>query len=129
MCNENLDLVQLLGNCPKGTKLYSPIAGEVSFIGINKESTDNYPIKCEFGTKNIGILFTSDGHYFSKQEADGECVLFPSKNCRDWSKFELFKDGDIVVSYDVRPFILKGSTDGKFPLAYGGVNSRCEFIP
>lgn len=131
MCNEKLNLVQLLGNCPKGTKLYSPIAGEVSFIGINKESTDNYPIKCEFGTKNIGILFTSDGHYFSKQETDdgSECVLFPSKDNRDWSTFCVYKDGDFLANDDGRAFIFRGKfSKSGYPMAYGGVDACDEFI-
>ena len=33
--NENLNLVEILKDCPKGTKLYSPIFGEVKFEEIN----------------------------------------------------------------------------------------------
>ena len=29
--NENLDLTKILKGCPKGTKFYSPIYGEVRF--------------------------------------------------------------------------------------------------
>ncbi len=126
MCDEKLNLAKLLSSCPKGTKLWSPLFGEVTFEFVEKRNV-GAPIVL---TSPDGSLcrFGEDGTYYQGYE-DAECLLFPSKNCRDWSKFELFKDGDIVVSYDVRPFILKGSTDGKFPLAYGGVNSRCEFIP
>lgn len=70
---------------------------------------------CPKGTKLWSPLY---GTYYQGYK-DAECLLFPSKDRRDWSN----KDGDIVVSYDVRPFILKGSTDGKFPLAYGGSKS------
>ena len=32
--NENIDLIEILKNCPKGTKLFSYIHGEVEFDGI-----------------------------------------------------------------------------------------------
>ena len=32
--NENLNLVEILKDCPEGTKLYSPIIGEVEFKRI-----------------------------------------------------------------------------------------------
>lgn len=126
MCDEKLNLVKLLSSCPKGTKLWSPLFGEVTFEFVEKRNV-GAPIVLT-SPDGSSCRFGEDGTYYQGYE-DAECLLFPSKNCRDWSKFELFKDGDIVVSYDVRPFILKGSTDGKFPLAYGGVNNRCEFIP
>ena len=34
--NENIDLTKILKDCPKGTKLYTPIWGYVTFIKINK---------------------------------------------------------------------------------------------
>ena len=39
--NENIDLTKILKDCPKGTKLYSPVFGKVELkvIGDNK-----YPI-------------------------------------------------------------------------------------
>lgn len=42
MCNESLDLVKLLGNCPEGTKLYSPLLGEVLLTSVS--TSDRYPI-------------------------------------------------------------------------------------
>ena len=80
--NENIDLTKILKDCPKGTKLYSPNFGEVEFqqIGINNE----YPIIVELKTGAFEG-FTPDGKLFSNH--NGECVLFPSKDQRDWSKF------------------------------------------
>ena len=78
-----LDLVEILKNCPKGTKLYSTIHGEVT---LNYVSTDvNYPINVIWreGTAS----FTRYGRYAIK--SDGECILFPSKDQRDWSKFKV----------------------------------------
>lgn len=126
MCDGKLNLAKLPGSCPKGTKLWSPLSGEVTFEFVEKRNA-GAPIVLT-SSDGSSCRFGEDGTYYQGY-GDAECLLFPSKNCRDWSKFELFEDGDIVVGYDAGPFILKGSTDGKFPLAYGGVNSRCEFIP
>ena len=41
--NENLNLVEVLKDCPEGTKLYSTIFGEVEFGGISQSRTI-YPI-------------------------------------------------------------------------------------
>ena len=40
--NENINLCEILKDCPKGTKLYSPVIGEVIFEDINYNSS--YPI-------------------------------------------------------------------------------------
>ena len=80
--NENIDLTKILKNCPKGTKLYSIIHGEVEYAGINDKSL----YRVEFKTENKDICgITSDGRHLSY--FNGECILFPSKEQRDWSKF------------------------------------------
>lgn len=93
--NENLNLVEILKDCPKGTKLYSTIFGEIEFGFIEDNSI--YPIVLIL---NGGYEYlTSDGKLFN--QFDGECILFPSKENRDWSKFKPtyeFKDGDIVAT-------------------------------
>ena len=81
--NENLNLVEILKNCPKGTKLYSPIVGEVVFNGIDINSRHPIRIRCKCGVDNT---FTKDGRLV--WNCDGECMLFPSKEQRDWSKFK-----------------------------------------
>ena len=80
--NENIDLTKILKDCPKGTKLYTSNFGEVEFqqIGIYNE----YPIIVKLKTGDFEG-FTPDGKLFSNH--NGECVLFPSKDQRDWSKF------------------------------------------
>lgn len=128
MCNEKLDLVKLLGNCPKGTKLYSPITGEVLLEEVDTDYI--YPIKCAFGGGEI-ISFTSEGHYYSKDEvsADGECLLFPSKDNRNWSTFCAYKDGDFLANNDGRAFIFRGKfSEMGNPMAYGGIDPCDEFI-
>jgi hypothetical protein len=86
--NKNLNLVEILKDCPKGTKLYSTIFGEVEFIEIMVNN--EYPIKCRYKNvkNNINVTFvTTDGRYCFT--GNGECTLFPSKDQRDWSKFNI----------------------------------------
>lgn len=74
----------MLKNCPKGTKLYSPLYGEVKFGYIDFDFKE-YPIVIE---RNDGyIRFTQNGRldYFINEQ---ECMLFPSKENRDWSTFK-----------------------------------------
>ena len=80
--NENIDLTKILKDCPKGTKLYSPALGEVAFAAINNYDS-SYPItvKTEDGT----FCFTKQGKLYDIKQS--ECLLFPSREQRDWSKF------------------------------------------
>lgn len=91
--NENLDLTKILDGCPEGTKLYSTVNGEVIFQKVASFSCD-YPITATAYNKNKNstknACFAKDGTYML--DYDGECVLFPSKEQRDWSKFERFWD-------------------------------------
>ena len=81
--NEKIDLTQILKDCPKGTRLYSTIYGNVKFVRINIYSP--YPIIIE----NEGGVFsvTRRGMHIIDYEDNAECTLFPSKEQRDWSKF------------------------------------------
>lgn len=79
-----LDLVEVLKDCPAGTKLYSTIHGEVTFNYVGNPNTD-YPIKVSCIDGETG--YSHDGRYNNRY--NGECVLFPSKGQRDWSKFEI----------------------------------------
>ena len=80
--NDNIDLTKILKDCPEGTKLYSTIFGDVTFYCIDKIA--EYPIIL---TSEIvsRCSVSANGKYFV--EFGGECTLFPSKDQRDWSKF------------------------------------------
>ena len=82
--NENIDLTKILKDCPKGTKLYTTIWGEVTFIKVSKNVCNLYPIIIYNECGHIGL--TKDGRYLINKQ-DSECILFPSKDLRDWSKF------------------------------------------
>ena len=82
--NENLNLVEILKDCPKGTKLYSPIYGDVELVKVYHHD-ENFPIEIKL-SNNTFDCFSKDGRIFT--EFNGECTLFPSKDQRDWSKFK-----------------------------------------
>lgn len=87
-----MNIAKILENCPKGMKLYSPIFGEVMFGFV---SPDGW-IKCYTTSTQLG-MFYPDGTY----SKNGEVMLFPSKEQRDWNKFQIpFKFGDIVATYN-----------------------------
>jgi hypothetical protein len=91
-----MNLIEILKNCPKGMKLYSPIFGEVEFRGVN-ESTGKIACRNNDGKYHS---FLSDGKY----EFEGECMLFPSKEQRDWNDFMIpFKDGDVIIRTEFNP--------------------------
>lgn len=81
--NENIDLNKILKDCPKGTKLYSPLVGEVEFERI---LDDAYSVITLYNN-GLALSFTSEGLYYDNAGEEAECLLFPSKNQRDWSKF------------------------------------------
>ena len=80
--NENLNLAEILKDCPEGTKLYSPVLGEVDFVRISNDDI-SFPIRVRV---RYGMYtFSSQGRFCNIEQ--GECLLFPSKDQRDWSKF------------------------------------------
>ena len=83
--NENLNLIEILKDCPKGTKLYSTTYGDVELIRVNKNDNVDYPIEIKLSDDSINSV-TTDGRLC--EYYNGECVLFPSKEQRDWSKFK-----------------------------------------
>lgn len=101
-------MTKVLEGC-EGMELYCLLYGVVTLDRIREE---RYSIFIK--TPSSGLVpLTSDGRYFYPFE-DGECVLFPSKDNRDWSTFkrpakviftncvgEVFtqedKDNDVVV--------------------------------
>ena len=86
--NENLNLVEILKDCPEGTKLYSTVYGDVELVRVYLDD-NTYPIEIKIDEGSDMIYITNDGRLFD--DFRGECTLFPSKNQRDWSKFKVKK--------------------------------------
>ena len=78
--NEKIDLTKILSNCPRGFKLYSIVHGEVTFFAIEDGI---HPI-CVLTQNGVKAYYSSDGRLYISY---GKCVLFPSEEQEDWSKF------------------------------------------
>lgn len=91
-----INITTILKNKPKGTKLYSTVHGKCTLEAITDEI-----FKINFCTSKFGL--TQSGECilikFGNMYDDGECVIFPSKEMRDWSKFA-WKKGDVLVNKD-----------------------------
>ena len=81
--NKNIDLTKILENCPKGFELYSPICGSCEFYGIDGFFKH---LVCVTHKDESFYMFTKEGYLYDGYD-DAECLLFPSKDQRDWSKF------------------------------------------
>lgn len=89
MEQKDFDVYEILKGVPVGTKLYTPMCGKVWLSGManDKDSAKAIWTEDEAGRE----------HFFDKNgkiHKEGEILLFPSKQMRDWSKF--FKKGDVL---------------------------------
>ena len=88
------DIIAILKDKPKGTKLYSTVHGNCNLVSLGSEV-----FKIKFCTSKFGV--TQSGEYtlikFGNMFDGGECVVFPSKEMRDWSKFA-WKRGDVLIN-------------------------------
>ena len=91
---ENINIAEILKDKPKGTKLYSRICGAVELkkvINVRKKKS----IVVKELNSNNQHRFWHDGNFFRA----GQCVLQPSENMADWSKFS-WKKGDVLQNND-----------------------------
>lgn len=97
-----INIVEILRDMPKGTKLYSPLFGKCELIGVDNSK---YPIAIKAqridGAISKGIM--KDGRYFDGYE-DAECSLYPSAKMRCWDKF--FKRGDVLIDSDLETAVI-----------------------
>ena len=96
--NENLNLVEILKDCPEGTKLYSPVFGDVELDNIDILSDHPIRVLYKYGDDS----FSKDGRLFFN--CDCECMLFPSKEQRDWSKFKVKSNKPKFDPKTLKPF-------------------------
>lgn len=91
-----INIVEILKDKPQGTKLYSSACGKCKL-----EKVDDKSFKISFYNSKFGFMNGGEGYLDKngKLYDDGECVVFPSKEMRDWSKFA-WKKGDVLVSED-----------------------------
>ena len=89
-----INIAEILKDKPQGTKLYSRICGAVELkkvINVRKKKS----IVVKELNSNNQHRFWHDGNFFRA----GQCVLQPSENMADWSKFS-WKKGDVLQNND-----------------------------
>ena len=89
MEQKDIDIYEILKDVEYGTELYTPMCGKVWHSGMANDKDIAKAIWTE----------DEDGreHFFDKNGKiykEGEVLLFPSKEMRDWNKF--FKKGDVL---------------------------------
>ncbi len=91
-----INIVKILKDKPQGTKLYSSACGK-----CNLKEVDDKSFKISFYNSKFGFMNGGEGYLDKngKLYDDGECVVFPSKEMRDWRKFA-WKKGDVLVNKD-----------------------------
>lgn len=84
---EKTNIAEILKDKPVGIKLYSSTFGYIKFNGVHKDKVYFYSEDTNaHSVKPNGKMY--DG---------GECIIFPSKKMRDWSKFA-WKKGDVLIN-------------------------------
>ena len=93
---QKLNIAEILKDKPRGTKLYSMIHGKCSFEAVTDEI-----FKINFYTSKFGLTQSGECTLikFGNMYDGGECIIFPSKEMRDWGKFS-WKKGDVLISSD-----------------------------
>lgn len=100
------NLISILKHCPEGTKLYSPIYGEVVLDSVQSKSI--YTLAKTNNGATLVVEFTRLGRLYS-EFSNSECVLFPSKDQRDWDKFRIpTKKGDVIMFNGQVPCLVTG---------------------
>lgn len=82
-----INIAEILKDKPVGLKFYSNTFGYISFNGVHKDKV---------------YFFSEDTNAHSvkpngKMYDGGECIIFPSKEMRDWAKFS-WKKGDVLAN-------------------------------
>lgn len=111
-----INIAEILKDKPQGTKLYSSACGK-----CNLEKVYDKSFKISFYNSKFGFMNGGEGYLDKngKLYDDGECVVFPSKEMRDWSKFA-WKKGDVLVSNDSDSHIIfKGFSKDDYTIFEG----------
>ena len=115
---QKLNIAKILKNKPRGTKLYSMIHGKCSFEAVTDEI-----FKINFCTSKFGLTQSGECTLikFGNMYDGGECIIFPSKEMRDWSKFA-WKKGDVLVSKDGNAHVIFEGFDDDTYETFNGNN-------
>lgn len=133
--NENINLCNILKDCPKGEKFYSPLLGNVTFAYISWDFDKVIVTCCDKKDDTTEYDIEFDGHIIIGGVRTVEIMLYPSKDQLDWSKWEYPKpkkpkfDPKTLNAFD--RVIIKREFDGCylwFPSLFAYYNDGCRAI-
>lgn len=115
---QKLNIAKILKDKPRGTKLYSMIHGKCSFEAVTDEI-----FKINFCTSKFGLTQSGECTLikFGNMYDEGECIIFPSKEMRNWSKFA-WKKGDVLVNKDGNAHVIFEGFDDDTYETFNGNN-------
>lgn len=94
---KKINIAEKLKHCKKGTKLYHLMFGEVEFDNAD----ENYiTITTTDKDNNKNKYFANIYGIYAEDYPDAECLLFPSKDNRDWNNFQVLEKGHRVMCSD-----------------------------
>ena len=84
---QKLNIAEILKDKPVELKLYSSTFGYIKFNCVHKN-------KVYFSSEDTNVHSVKSN---GKMYDSGECIIFPSKEMRDWNKFS-WKKGDVLTN-------------------------------
>lgn len=128
MEKEQINVAELLKDCPKGMELYSPMFGTVIFEGVR--DTGRSILIDVTTSSNTSVQFYYDGK-FNTYYTDSEVTLFPTKG-KTWEEFVppcQFKVGDRIKSRITKDNYTIIDRRKDFYVVSGGVDKYSYHIP
>lgn len=104
---KDFNIAEALKNAPKGLKLYSPLLGEVRLEKVS-DHDDTIVVTTKYKSERV---FFEDGKY----DSNGECLLFPSKDHREWNHWQ-----NILFPKSIGSACVHNITGNKFILGEDG---------
>lgn len=86
------NILEVIKKAPEDHVYYCTVFG---YCNCSGSDDDEYPIRCDIlsdADRGTMSSLTKDGKFF-EDTPDSECVLFPSRDNRDWEAFERELDG------------------------------------
>lgn len=116
MEQKDIDIYEILKDEEYGTELYTPKCGKVWHSGManDKDSAKAIWTEDEAGREHF---FDKNGKIYK----EGEILLFPSKEMRDWSKLA-WNTGDILVNKDGNAHVIFEGFDDDTYETFNGNN-------
>lgn len=100
---EDLSLCEILENCPRGLRLYSPIFGSVMFETVLYSEPSTPDLILVRNNEGKPVCFDKTGRLSKSTISD--CSLFPSKDKQSWDAWIEFAEENRRFDYrTLKPF-------------------------